>query len=325
MLSTPADSAAHPMQFAASYQKSGPGTARAPSGNLRGRKPGSALPTIYRIISTEPGVITCGVPSRSLHEPRLAVRGRHRAGLAAPDCGRIEQRRRLLHEPGNADGAAAGASQSEAFRGGELLLRLDQQLPMPFPEFVDYAARRNNARAVRRERPQPRVGGRRPETLRSPAPRVARLVKKSVSSQHENPAVGAAPLPGCPPNCYVFVGLLCARRQRTCDCRAANPCDELPPSHLSCSRYGQPMAAGLQGKGLRAFALKRMSPDLLCSARGRLRRLPHRRLECRRVRHPSRRRDAGLSRSAAIRDAGNDTPKSVPASTPPSLIAVKKG
>jgi hypothetical protein len=122
-----------------------------------------------------------------------------------------------------------------------------------------------------------------------------RLVKKSVSSQQENPAVGAAPSPGCRPNCYVFVGLLCARSQRTCDCRAANPCDELPPSHLSRTRYGQPMAAGPQGKGLRAFALKRMSPDLLCSARGRLRRLPHRRLECRRVRHPSWRRDAGLA------------------------------
>jgi hypothetical protein len=96
-------------------------------------------------------------------------------------------------------------------------------------------------------------------------------------------------------------------------------------SHAPGPLYGQPMAAGLQGNGLRAFALKRMSPDLLCSARGRLRRLPHRRLECRRVRHPSRRRDTGLSRSAASRDAGNDTPKSVPASTPPGLIAVKKG
>ena len=31
------------------------------------------------------------------------------------------------------------------------------------------------------------------------------------------------------------------------------------------------------------------------------------------------------SRSAASRDAGNDTPKSVPASTAPDLIAVKKG
>ena len=188
-------------------------------------------------------------------------------------------------------------------------------------------AGRHNAHAVQRERPQPHVGGWRPEPLRSPAPRVDQLMKKSVSSQQENPAVGAAPLPGCPPNCYVFVGLLCARRRRTCDCRAANPCDELPPSHLSCSRAAVRAAfgGGVRGNGLRAFALKRMSPDLLCSARGRLRRLPHRRLECRRVRHPSRRRDAGLSCSAASRDAGNDTPKSVPAGTAPDFIAVKKG
>jgi hypothetical protein len=41
MLSTPDYSAAHPMLFGASYQKSGPGKARAPdggiSGNLRGQ------------------------------------------------------------------------------------------------------------------------------------------------------------------------------------------------------------------------------------------------------------------------------------------------
>jgi len=56
---------------------------------------------------------------------------------------------------------------------------------------------------------------------------------------------------GAPPNCYVFVGLLCARRQRPCDGRAANPCDELPPSHLTlpgrCT--GKPMAAGCKGTG----------------------------------------------------------------------------
>jgi hypothetical protein len=74
-----------------------------------------------------------GVPSRSLREPCLA-------GLAAPDCGRVEQRRRLLHEPGNADGAQPALPKPKHFRGGESLLRLDQQLPMPFPEFVDYAA-----------------------------------------------------------------------------------------------------------------------------------------------------------------------------------------
>jgi hypothetical protein len=74
-----------------------------------------------------------GVPSRSLHEPCLA-------GLAAPDCGRVEQRRRLLHEPGNADRAQPALPKPKHSRGGESLLRLDQQLPMPFPEFVDYAA-----------------------------------------------------------------------------------------------------------------------------------------------------------------------------------------
>src|SRR5580700_5801661 len=52
MLSTPADSAAHLMQFVASYQKSGPGTARAPDGGIRAileaESRGVLFPTISR-------------------------------------------------------------------------------------------------------------------------------------------------------------------------------------------------------------------------------------------------------------------------------------
>ena len=136
------------------------------------------------------------VLSRGLDEPRLAVRRRHRARLAAAHDRRALRRRRLLHEPGHADGrAAARAAEPQAFRAGERLLRLDQRAADAVSG--DHGLCRDGARRRHRARPRFR-NARRPRAGARRNPRRAGLRVQRASRRAARPprALAAARRPG---------------------------------------------------------------------------------------------------------------------------------